>query len=148
MPALSDRRHDIPSMAEHMLRRFAASEQKSGLTINSGGLRWLARQVWMGNVRELENFLYRAVVLADKKVLGESDFTMMARQEALNAMEGKPDHYVTLLDETGRTKTWEEIEEEIIAATLRRFGDNISEAARLLGMGQSTLYKKLAEKAA
>jgi len=148
MPPLSERREDIPKLAQHMLTRFCATEQKPALHINSGGLAWLTQQSWAGNVRELENLLYRSVVLTDKQEITAEDFIAMTAHEQKRGTAGKPDHYVTLLDTSGRTKTWDEIEQEIIAATMRRCGDNIPEAAKLLGMGQSTLYKKLSGKAA
>jgi len=146
VPLLSERRGDIPALTYHLLARFSASEQKHAPRVNEPGMQWLTQQPWPGNVRELENLLYRTVVLSDKEEFGAEEFMEITAHGPKRS--GKQDYYVTLLDESGRARTWDEIEEEIINATLRRCGDNIPEAARILGMGQSTLYKKLSKKAA
>ncbi len=148
VPSLAKRRDDIPLLAEHMLACFSASEQKPMLRISDAGVKWLVQQEWPGNVRELENLMYRAVVLTDKTEITDDDFIAMTMNEQKRAGAQQQDYYVTLLDEAGLPKSLDKIEEEIITATLNRCGNSIPEAAKMLGMGQSTLYKKLSGKAA
>jgi DNA-binding NtrC family response regulator len=142
IPPLRERRSDIPELAQHILARFCTMEQKPYIQISESGMKWLCEQSWPGNVRELENLLYRAVVITDKHELNEIDFITMHNPQILNLSN----HYITLLDKEGRAKPWEKLEQEIIEATLQRCNDNVPEAAKLLNMGQSTIYKKLSTK--
>jgi len=146
LPSLAERKGDIPALTEHLLARFCAAEHRKPLTVNPEGIAWLCRQSWPGNIRELENLLYRAVVLTDKEGLDETDFAAMTTSQNASRTQASAEHYVTLIDPSGRAKTWDEIEGEVIAATLYRCGDSVPQAAKLLGMGQSTLYKKLSGK--
>ena len=102
---------------------------------------WLCQQPWKGNVRELENLLYRAVVLSEQDMLSREDLMALGHPPAEAAMP--TEQYVMLYDAQGRPRTLEEIETDCIASAMRRSSMNVSEAARMLGMGQSTLYKKL-----
>lgn len=147
IPTLAERTGDIPSLAEHLLGRICASEKRMPMHITPAGMAWLSQQPWQGNVRELENLLYRAVVLSEKPTLTEQDFAQMNRNSSV-AASSESELYVPLLDANGRPRSLHELESDIIAAAMRRCNDNVAEAARILGMGQSTLYKKLSEKSA
>lgn len=147
MPALADRRADIPALAEHLLGRICISENRPLIFIDKTGMDWLRQQSWKGNVREMENLLYRAVVLSEKDTLGMEDFTQLAKEQP-SAARTSTDHYVMLQDAEGNARTLEAIENDVIAAALRRTESNVAEAAKLLGMGQSTLYKKISDKSA
>jgi DNA-binding NtrC family response regulator len=146
MPSLKERRADIAMYAEQIVARFCAGEQKPLLRISRAGLKWLEEQSWPGNVRELENLLFRAVVLADKEEIDASDFAAMTQNYSQRLKSDRSDFHVTLIDRDGRTKTWEQLESEIIDATLWRCGNDIPKTAKLLQMGQSTLYKKLSNR--
>jgi len=143
MPRLRDRKMDIPELVQHILSRFCAVENKFQMTVNDAALKWLMEQPWVGNVRELENLLYQMVVLHDKAILSEQDFTEIKDSQrqvtpAVPALDS-----VLLCNEKGIPKTLEAIEMEVIKRTLERCHNHIPEAAGLLGIGQSTLYKKL-----
>lgn len=148
IPALSQRRTDIPAIVEHLLERICATEGKTTISISEGAMEWLCQQTWKGNVRELENMLYRAVVLSEKDVM-DTDFLQNLYKDV--SQPRKPegaDCFVMLIDEQGRPRTMEAIEQDCIQSALRRSGMNVTEAARILGMGQSTIYKKIAAKSA
>lgn len=144
IPPLRDRKIDIPLLTQDTVTRFCVSERKPSIKISETALEWLSEQRWAGNVRELENLLYRAVVISDKRELGASDFIAMTQNENEKNNMHK-DNSIHLLDETGRMRSWDEIEAHVIAWALKRSGGHVSQAATMLGMGQSTLYKKLAE---
>ena len=139
MPKLSERREDIPELVKHILARFCATENKPKITVTDKGLKFLCDKEWNGNVRELENLLYRSVVITDKQQLSDTDFFEMSESTVRNNNA----IHISLLNNLGVAKTMQEIENEVIAITLNRCADNVGEAAKQLGIGQSTLYKKL-----
>jgi len=139
MPKLSERREDIPELVKHILARFCATENKQKITVTDKGLKFLCDKEWNGNVRELENLLYRSVVITDKQQLSDNDFIEMSE----SAVRNNSAIHISLLNNLGIAKTMQEIENEVIALTLNRCADNVGEVARQLAIGQSTLYKKL-----
>ena len=147
MPPLRDRAQDIPALALHMVALFCATEHKKLLRLEPEALDWLSRQSWPGNVRELENLLYRAVVLNDTGELTLAELTAMLRYDPKPAQFAGRHDRLSLLGADGVPRSMEALEMEIINATLARTDDNIAETARILGMGQSTIYKRLAGRA-
>ena len=145
IPALRNRIEDIPTLANYLIDRFCATENKPPIAITSTGLQWLISQNWAGNVRELENLLFRAVVLSDKTEISEDDFITMREYEHTSAQLSN-NYYISLLHNNGLPKTMQELEEEVIISTMKRTDDNITEVARILDMGISTIYKKRAGK--
>lgn len=143
LPRLADRPQDIPMIAEHLVKRICAAERRMPLPLDESALKWLSQQAWQGNVRELENLLYRAVVLADKPALGAEDFRALASQAPAARPSVSHAHYVALMDAEGNPRPLDDIENDAIEAAMLRCNNNVAEAARALNMGQSTLYKKL-----
>jgi DNA-binding NtrC family response regulator len=125
LPALRERREDIPLLAAHFVERLAHELNKDVAEISAGGLKLLMDYDWPGNVRELENAVERAMVTAKARVLTEDDFSFLNHRR-----------------ETGGT-TLQELEKHAIAATILRTSGNIKEAAALLGIDRSTLYEKI-----
>lgn len=148
IPPLQERRSDIPHLAEHLITRICAAEGKSPKTITPEGMEWLCQHPWKGNVRELENMLYRAVVLCDGRTLTPADFTGLRPDLSPALPAPASGESLRLTDEQGNARTLADLEEDIIAAAMKRADMNVTEAARMLGMGQSTLYKKLSGKTA
>lgn len=146
IPSLAQRKADISPIAEHLLARICAAEGKSPKPIAPNGMEWLREQPWQGNVRELENFLYRAVVLSEKETISLEELKALRADDRPSAARPGNDQYVALLGAEGKSRTMAELEEDIIAAAMHRANMNVGEAARMLGMGQSTLYKKLSDK--
>ena len=166
VPALRDRSEDIPELARHFVARFAAEENKTmaGISLEAADL--LERFNWPGNVRQLENTIFRAVVLCDSETLDVCDFPQIAAAMGVEAKahrtsplvdvrptaNGGPAYHAhaspyTLsgTDISGQMRKLEDIESEIIRMAIVRYDGHMSEVARRLGIGRSTLYRKLKE---
>lgn len=138
VPALRDRREDIPLLATHFLKRFSERNHKNIKAISPQCMDMLLRYDWPGNVRELENAIERAVILCNgDTLLGHELPAGIARlaqdnsgnlQQAMSSLAGLP------LDE---------VEKRAIEETLKETRDNKSAAARKLGITRATLHKKL-----
>jgi DNA-binding NtrC family response regulator len=163
VPPLRERREDIPSLADHFLQRFARQEHKGELTLHADVRARLLDHPWDGNVRELENMIYRAVVLADSPQLGLADFPMLglvprpgfAPQRSASPLNTVPQHNSALPlpledasapllpePEPARVVPLEQLEARAIAKALASTGGNMSRAALQLGIGRATLYRK------
>ncbi|MDE2115355.1 MAG: sigma-54-dependent Fis family transcriptional regulator [Hyphomicrobiales bacterium] len=164
VPPLRVRRDEISALARRFLARFAAEEGKPRLrNIAPETLALLSRYDWPGNVRQLENAMFRAVVLADGDDLTVAEFPQIAAQVdgfdvrippvAMQAaapvqreilrVEVRDPNVLALLDENGDVRKLEEMEAEIIRFALTHYRSQMSEMARKLGIGRSTLYRKM-----
>ena len=182
VPPLRERAEDIAGLARHFLHRFAAEEGKRITSLSPDALQLLSSYHWPGNVRQLENAIFRAVVLAEAEEIGRAEFPQIAAQMARpqiaqSAPAAPPDlpsdttasdaamlldrdadqhplsPYVpaseevestlNLLDAEGEVRTLEDIEAQAIRFALSRYHGQMSEAARRLKIGRSTLYRKL-----
>lgn len=162
-PALRERREDIPALVEHFIARFNVEEGKrvAGCAVETMAL--LQAFDWPGNVRQLENAIYRALVLADSPLLQPHDFPAIsgvampltsggaishdrAETPASEATgEAQPDSPVRIIDARGHLRTLEEIERDLIQHAIEVYSGHMSEIARRLGIGRSTLYRKVRE---
>ncbi len=140
LPPLRERREDIPLLAEHLLRRHAALQGRS-LRFSEEALRWLARQDYPGNVRQLENLVQRAVALCDGEVVGVEDLRL--------GPEGGSAPGARVLPEPGEgfeLDRWlAEVEKELLLEALRRADGVRTRAARLLGMSFRSFRYRLAK---
>lgn len=165
IPPLRARRADVPDLARRFAARFAAEERKPLRGIGAEALALLAKYDWPGNVRQLENALFRAVVLADGDELTVLEFPQIAAQvdgfdvrippaPALHAntpvperefirVEVRDPNVVRLLDENGDVRRMEDMEADLIRFALAHYRGQMSEMARKLGIGRSTLYRKM-----
>ena len=132
IPALRERREDIPLLVHSFLERLSHELGKEVDEIAEAALKLLIDYDWPGNVRELENAVERALVTAKGHVLTEDDFGFMRRATALGAGWVAPDNIAL-----------DEIQKQVIMATLRRTDGNIKEAASSLGIDRSTLYDRM-----
>jgi two-component system response regulator HydG len=131
MPTLQRRGNDIPLLAAHFLKRFAAEQAKPIDRFSSEAMRILMRYPWPGNVRELENSVEHAVVLAKQQVIEPGDLPAALMESLEN----------TRLGEQRQTITHNE--EQLIRNVLEESGWNKTAAAARLGISRSTLYEKL-----
>jgi DNA-binding NtrC family response regulator len=174
VPPLRDRAEDIPDLVRHFLARIAAEEGKRIRQVSGEALALLARHRWPGNVRQLENAVFRAVVLAEGDAIGMGEFPQVAAQlsagveappssPALTDMSamvdvpplldlgpgtppaaaGSSPGSLRMVDDAGNMRALEEIEAEAIRFAINHYRGQMSEVARRLGIGRSTLYRKL-----
>ncbi len=131
IPALKERRSDIPMLATHFLRKYAATAGKPVFTISDEALRAMTGYDWPGNVRELENTLERLVVLSDGTEIQRFDPPGDARVPPPSPAVAPA------------LKTLREHERDVIAATLIHVDHNVTKAAEILGIARPTLYSKI-----
>ena len=141
VPPLRGRPGDLPALAQHFLERFAAENGKDLREIHPDVLRAFDAYQWPGNVRELENAIESAVVRCQGQSLSV-DLFPFAPQALVRAAEPEVADG-RLLVRVGTTMA--EVEKKLILATLDSVQGNKAEAARLLGIGTRTLYRRLAE---
>jgi len=132
LPALRERREDVPLLARHFLERLSHELGKDVREISEGALRLLMDHDWPGNVHELENAIERAMVTSHGKLLEEEDFAFLARGGASRKVPAFPPGM-----------SLQEMEKHLVAVTLERTGGNIKEAAAVLEIDRSTLYEKI-----
>ncbi|MBA3999596.1 sigma-54 dependent transcriptional regulator [Brevundimonas sp.] len=160
-PALRARREDIPALIDHFVARFNAEEGKRVAGAAPDTLALLTAFEWPGNVRQLENAVYRAIVLADGPWLQPHDFPAISgvaapmpeadprpdarRAEHALADLDLPEAPVRIIDDKGHLRTLEDIERDLIQHAIEVYAGHMSEIARRLGIGRSTLYRKVRE---
>jgi len=147
IPPLRERTGDIAPLARHLLARIARQPGLRPLGITDDALQLLASYDWPGNVRQLGNALFRAAVLCDGDALTASDFPQIAamggRREATTAAATAGG--VTLYRADGNLRPLEDIEADVIRLAIGHYRGRMTEVARRLGIGRSTLYRKLGE---
>jgi DNA-binding NtrC family response regulator len=178
VPPLRERPEDVPDLVRHFLVRFNAEEGKRIRVVTADAMALLARCPWPGNVRQLENAIFRAVVLAEGDEVGVDEFPQLAAQ-AVNpplppASEPAPvpaahvdaplmlepaasgastgtmvpslqpqGPALTLLGPAGEVRPLVDIEADVIRFAIAHYRGQMSEVARKLQIGRSTLYRKL-----
>jgi DNA-binding NtrC family response regulator len=167
VPPLRERHEDIPALSNYFVSRFAAEENKPVAGFTPEAMALLDSYPWPGNVRQLENTIFRAVVLCDGDLLDVIDFPQIASALGVVAHERKPagsmaaaaptrgsaapaprsgsTYGIAGTDTSGHMRKLEEIEAEVIRMAIARYEGRMSEIARRLGIGRSTLYRKLKE---
>ncbi|HKI16853.1 MAG TPA: helix-turn-helix domain-containing protein, partial [Isosphaeraceae bacterium] len=140
LPALRERRDDIPLLIEHFLKEFTSSHAKTITAISPPVRKVLMAYSWPGNVRELKNTIESMVVIDADGLLDLDDLTEDLQSATAS---GKSNGRAGADSLVG--KSIEEIERHYIAETLKLTSGNREEAARLLGIGERTLYRKLKE---
>lgn len=135
LPPLRERREDVPALVEHFLAKYAADAGQRIERVQPAALECLVAHPWPGNVRELENVIHRSLLVATGAELKLED---LPRDLGEGTDEDAPT--VAL---AGGPHSLEELEREAIRQALEHFGGNLSDVARQLGIGRSTLYRKL-----
>ena len=172
VPPLRERAEDIPALVNHFIARFAAEAGKRILGIAPPALDLLVDYSWPGNIRQLENAVYRAIVLCDGAYLESVDFPQIVaqtngRDSAVSAITASPSPKAPVhiddvparerllpdpqprsdrfLDPSGEIAALAEIERAAIVFAIAHYGGRMSRVARALKIGRSTLYRKLHE---
>ncbi len=161
IPPLRDRITDLPGLARHLLSRIAEQPGMRHLSITDDGLAVLMSYGWPGNVRQLQNALFRAAVLCESDALTAADFPQIAAEatygrrvddyhakrlngaSATAAMAHGPG--ITLYEPDGHLRKLDDIESDVIRLAIGHYRGRMTEVARRLGIGRSTLYRKLGE---
>jgi len=145
LPSLRDRREDIPLLAAHFLDRISR-EHGTKFTLSDEALRTMMRHDWPGNVRELENSIERACALSSGPILHLGDLPTTLQQQGLDARRaaaqaGEPAPEGGTLE----VSTLADLERQAILSAIRTLNGDKLQAAKLLGIGKTTLYRKLKE---
>lgn len=143
IPSLKERKGDIIPLAQYLLGRIALTENRLNITLSKEAELWLSRHNWPGNVRELQHLLSRAVLLTSGTIIDAAELSHWAQKRSGEVAEAIMPDSVLLEDSRGNLKTLEVIEQEVIQAALIKYSSHIGRAAAALGVGQSTLYKKM-----
>jgi DNA-binding NtrC family response regulator len=160
LPALRERSGDIPALTRHLLARLADQTGLKPLSIGNDALAVLMRYGWPGNVRQLTGVLFRAALLCEGSSLTAEHFPHIAIQtrytgrrtdfapsltksKSDEAIAGAPN--VSLYTGDGHLRPLEEIEADIIRLAIGHYRGRMTEVARRLGIGRSTLYRKLGD---
>jgi DNA-binding NtrC family response regulator len=149
IPPLRERIADIPALARHLLARIADQPGLRPLGITDDALALLGRYAWPGNVRQLQNALFRAAVLCEGDALTRTDFPQIAALGTARVPtpggQMATSGGVTLFRPDGNMRPLEEIEADVIRLAIGHYRGRMTEVARRLGIGRSTLYRKLGE---
>jgi two-component system response regulator HydG len=135
IPSLATRREDIPLLAEHFLKRYAAKNSKQVRGFSDAAVGVLENYAWPGNIRELEHAVERAVVLSRGDVIDTHDLPEAVRKGPMGSASQIVIPMGTPMDE---------IERRVIHETLRQTKGDKNLAARMLGIAARTIYRKLA----
>ncbi|MCM3418223.1 sigma-54-dependent transcriptional regulator [Sphingopyxis alaskensis] len=151
LPSLSERRGDVGPLARHLLARIGGLPGMGSIGITDDALRLLAAYAWPGNVRQLQDVLFRAAVGSTTDVLTAADFRAIeatlaggTASDGEVAINGEAIG-VTLYLPDGNLRPLEEIEADVIRLAIGHYRGRMSEVARRLGIGRSTLYRKLGD---
>ncbi|BBD98459.1 sigma-54-dependent Fis family transcriptional regulator [Sphingobium amiense] len=158
VPPLRERMGDVPALCRHLLARIATQPGMRSLGLTDDALAMLMQHGWPGNVRQLQNALFRAAVLCEGDALTPQDFPQIAAQISARAsadihqLHPRPapaSHRegagVTLFEQDGHVRALADIEADVIRLAIGHYRGRMTEVARRLGIGRSTLYRKLAE---
>jgi two-component system, NtrC family, response regulator len=136
MPALRERRGDIPLLARHFLASSRNTYGRPALELDDKALEWLRAQSWPGNVRQLKQAVERAVLVAEGEAIRAEDLRALAEIELSAARDE------SALPSPG-SMTLDEIERAMIQRSLEHFEGNVSRAAEALGLTRQALYRRL-----
>jgi DNA-binding NtrC family response regulator len=134
LPPLRDRREDIPLLAKHFASKVAREQKAEEKAISTEAMSALINYPWQGNVRELQNAIERAFILSGEQI----DLSCLPGRIAQNSGSGLP-----MRDPEGLRPTLEEMERRYINEIMRSVDDDKAQAAHILGIDLSTLYRKL-----
>jgi DNA-binding NtrC family response regulator len=162
LPSLRERRDDIAPLASHFLNQIAATQSVQAHRISPAASALLGDFSWPGNVRQLQNAIFRAAVLCEQDELDVSDFPQLAEQANLRRLRRASDNgmlppsqerrqqaaaslAIALTGPDGHIRQIAEIEADVLRLAINHYRGRMSEVSKRLGIGRSTLYRKLGE---
>jgi DNA-binding NtrC family response regulator len=145
LPPLRERKVDIPVLARHFLRSFAARDQKPPAKLSERALKYILAYNWPGNIRELENTLERAVISSESGELQPEDLPETIQKFSADGATPTPDSLDDLkkVKKELREKATEEVEKEFLLRALSTHNWKVSEAAKSVGMQRTNFYRLL-----
>jgi two-component system nitrogen regulation response regulator NtrX len=141
VPALRDRREDIPALVDHFFTRFASDQSVEAPEIGIDAMAALQAYEWPGNVRQLRNVVERTVIMTPRDRLQRIEADMLP-PEIFNG-RGEGDPHVSVMMSAPLREARESFEREYLRVQIRRFSGNISKTASFIGMERSALHRKL-----
>ncbi|MFH1807532.1 MAG: sigma-54 dependent transcriptional regulator [Pseudomonadota bacterium] len=141
VPPLRERREDIPELANHFLAQYAASEGKQGLSLSPSAMTQLQQQPFKGNVRELQNTIYRAVVLADQQEIQPADLDLDGTGMASAVRVVTDSDLYTMPFTEAKRMASDSFEREYVERALTQADGKISAAARLAQLDRSNFKR-------
>jgi two-component system, NtrC family, response regulator len=135
VPALAERRGDIPLLVDHFIRGFAQSYGRAKLAVSREAMEWLRAQPWPGNIRQLRQVIERAVLISRSDELVVGDFKALSELQAAAASES------STLPAVG-SMTLDEMEKAMIAKCMAHYEGNVSRVAEALGLSRAALYRR------
>jgi DNA-binding NtrC family response regulator len=155
LPSLRERGYeDIKALAENFCYNFNISENKRVKGLTEEALKFLAQRNWEGNIRQLRNYVFRAVILCDDKFLEPKHFPKISEleyEEINRGLNGESsfelseydNKSVELFDNNGKCKNWSKISQEVVQQLFDVYNGNLSEMSKNLKISRSTIYRKL-----
>ena len=141
VPALADRRDDIPALVDHFFARFATDQGVAAPLVSPEAMAALQSYEWPGNVRQLRNVVERTIILTPRDKLGLIEPDMLPPEIVVGKIAG--DSRMSALMGVPLREARESFEREYLKVQIRRFSGNISRTASFIGMERSALHRKL-----
>lgn len=135
LPALAERRADIPVLSQHFISLFARSYGREELALTPAAVEWLKSRSWPGNIRQLRQVIERAILVSSRHAIDRSDF------EAIADFGGVEEASDTRLPEAG-SMTLDEIERAMILKCMEHYNGNVTRVAEALGLSRAALYRR------
>ncbi len=152
VPSLKQRKDDIPSLLQHFVEKICLREKKKIMQLENELVSMLREYHWPGNVRQLENAIYRAIVLSNGDKLSMYDFENILSaiskgtgEDSIMQKQIRPDNIAFANAKEAKFKTIAQHERDIIVNALEFYNYNISKVSKVLDIGRSTLYRKMKE---
>jgi two-component system, NtrC family, nitrogen regulation response regulator NtrX len=143
LPALAERREDIPELVAHFAARYAADRRVATPRVSDDAMAALQAYDWPGNVRQLRNVIERTIILAPGERIGSIDIDMLPPELLSDQAQLTPGDAVKAIMGTPLREARETFEREYLRVQIRRFSGNISRTANFIGMERSALHRKL-----
>ncbi len=146
MPSLNERREDIALLTQHFLAGHTARNNKFISSFSEDALRMLANAEWPGNVAQLSNLVWRCSMLCNQEEIDAGTLRLVQQMEPVHyavQLQGVPGDMPSLVDAQGKIKKLRSIEDEAIRYALTHYSGSMTKAAASLGIGRSTLYRRM-----
>ncbi|MBA2935616.1 sigma-54-dependent Fis family transcriptional regulator [Sphingomonas sp. CGMCC 1.13654] len=143
LPALSERREDIPALVQHFAARYAAERRVATPEVSAEAIAALQAYDWPGNVRQLRNIVERTLIMAPGDRIGRIDADMLPGEILSDQAQLAPGNAAKSIMGTPLREARETFEREYLRVQIRRFSGNISRTATFIGMERSALHRKL-----